>query len=195
MIPADCVLVDPCQVDESALTGERFFLQRARSHSCGVRHLVGHSQLAGFLLGESIPANRKRGEFVYSGSFCTKGSTTAVVEHTGVNTKFGRQAKLIASVAGEGHFERVLRRISYTLLVSAGIVIAAIIIIQFASGRRSGWSGVADVAGLALVLLIAALPVALQAVSTTTMALAARRLAADDGVICTKLTSIQDLAW
>jgi H+-transporting ATPase len=45
-----------------------------------------------------------------------------------------------------------------------------------------------------LVLLIASLPVALQAVSTTTMALAARELASEDGVICTKLSSIQDLA-
>ena len=89
----------------------------------------------------------------------------------------------------------MLRRISYTLLTGALLVIVCIVIIQFTSGRRAGLSGAADVAGLALVLLIAALPVALQAVSTTTMALAARRLAEDDGVIVTKLTCIQDLAW
>lgn len=165
-IPADCILVsEGCQVDESALTGE------------------------------SLPCNRKRGDPIFSGSFCTKGSSMAIVEHTGTRTKFGRQHALIASAQQQlGHFERILRKISYTLVGGALLVIVAIVIMQFASGRRQGLAGVMDVASLALVLLIAALPVALVAVSTTTMALAARRLASEDGVICTKLSAIQDLA-
>lgn len=163
-IPADAVLASPCQVDESALTGE------------------------------SLPANRKRGDAVFSGSFCTKGSTSAVVTATGVETKFGRSAALMSSVQSKGHYEAILRRIATLMLSCTGVVIAIIIVMQFASGRRAGLAGVEDVAALSLVLVIAALPVALAAVSTTTMALAARQLAHNEGVICTKLSAIQELA-
>ena len=67
IVPADARLLDgdPVEVDQSALTGE------------------------------SLPATRKSGEAVFSGSIVRQGEIDALVYATGANTYFGKTAQLV----------------------------------------------------------------------------------------------------
>ena len=71
IVPADARLLagDPVEVDQSALTGE------------------------------SLPAERKPGEAVFSGSIMRRGEIEAMVYATGANTYFGKTAQLVAGGA------------------------------------------------------------------------------------------------
>lgn len=78
----------------------------------------------------------------------------------------GKQAKLIGQAAaenGRGPFEKLLRRISFTLLGCAVAVILIIGVIQLIRGPRD-LDSLVQLANLVLVLLVASIPVAMQAV-------------------------------
>ncbi len=71
------------------------------------------------LTGESMPATKKPGDEVFSGSTCKQGEIEAVVIATGVHTFFGKAAHLVDSTNNVGHFQKVpLLRI--ILLISMG---------------------------------------------------------------------------
>jgi H+-transporting ATPase len=80
IIPADARLLDgdPLKIDQSALTGE------------------------------SMPATKKPGDEVFSGSTCKQGEIEAVIIATGVHTFFGKAAHLVDSTNNVGHFQKVL---------------------------------------------------------------------------------------
>jgi len=65
--------------------------------------LVGQSALTG----ESMPATKKPGDEVFSGSTCKQGEIEAVVIATGVHTFFGKAAHLVDSTHNVGHFQKV----------------------------------------------------------------------------------------
>ena len=60
------------------------------------------------LTGESMPATKKPGDEVYSGSTCKQGEIEAVVIATGVHTFFGKAAHLVDSTNNVGHFQKVI---------------------------------------------------------------------------------------
>lgn len=59
------------------------------------------------LTGESMPATKKPGDEVFSGSTCKQGEIEAVVIATGVHTFFGKAAHLVDSTNNIGHFQKV----------------------------------------------------------------------------------------
>src|SRR5208337_4210767 len=76
IVPADARLLagDPVEVDQSALTGE------------------------------SLPATRKSGEAIFSGSIIRQGEVGALVYATGANTYFGKTAELVQDAHTVSHF-------------------------------------------------------------------------------------------
>jgi len=84
------------------------------------------------------------------------------VTQTGLNTLVGKQAKLIGQASARGPFEMLLRKISFTLLGCAVSVILIIGIIQLVRGPRD-LDSLVQLANLVLVLLVASIPVAMQA--------------------------------
>jgi H+-transporting ATPase len=60
------------------------------------------------LTGESMPATKKPGDEVFSGSTCKQGEIEAVVIATGVHTFFGKAAHLVDSTNNVGHFQKVI---------------------------------------------------------------------------------------
>jgi H+-transporting ATPase len=140
------------------------------------------------LTGESLPVEHKRGDAVYSGSILKRGEINAVVYATGPRTYFGRTAELVASARTRSHLQKAVLKIADYLLVVA--IILAAIIIGVAVGRGNPFL---EVLQFALVLTIAAVPVAMPAVLSVTMALGAKKLAANQAVV-TKLTSVEELA-
>jgi H+-transporting ATPase len=160
IVPADARLLDgdSIEVDQSALTGE------------------------------SLPATRKSGEAVYSGSIVRQGEIGALVYATGTNTYFGKTAELVQQAHTVSHFQRAVLKIGNYLIVLAVTLVAIIIAVAVFRGDP-----ILTTLQFALVLTVAAIPVAMPTVLSVTMAVGARLLAKKEAVV-TRLAAIEELA-
>ena len=160
IVPADARLLDgdPIELDESALTGE------------------------------SLPATRKPGEAVFSGSIVRRGEIGALVYATGTNTYFGKTALLVETAHTVSHFQKAVLKIGNYLILLAAVLVAAIIGVAIFRGDP-----ILTTLQFALVLTVAAIPVAMPTVLSVTMAVGARLLAKKQAIV-SKLVAIEELA-
>jgi H+-transporting ATPase len=140
------------------------------------------------LTGESLTVAKKPDDSVYSGSTIKHGESNGVVTSIGVKTYFGRTAQLVQLARPKLHVEEVISSVVKRLLVMVSALIAVAIVFSL---FRS--IGLLDVLPLVLVVLLSAIPVALPAMFTVTMALGAMELA-KKGVIVTRLSAAEDAA-
>ena len=142
------------------------------------------------LTGESLPVNREAGENLYANAIIKQGEMLARVTETGLNTYFGKTVGLVAKAEKEenGHFQKMVIKVG-DFLIFVTIFLITIII----------WHGVhnnepiLDLLIFSLILTISAIPVAMPAVLTVTMALGARVLATKEAIV-TKLSAIEEAA-
>jgi H+-transporting ATPase len=140
------------------------------------------------LTGESLPVEHKSGDVVYSGSILKQGEIDALVYATGNDTYYGKTAQLVASAETRSHLQRaVLKIANYLIIIAIGL---AVVILGVAFIRHDP---ILQVLQFALVLTIAAVPVAMPAVLSVTMALGSKVLAVKQAIV-TKLTSIEEMA-
>jgi H+-transporting ATPase len=160
IVPADARLLegDPVEVDQSALTGE------------------------------SLPATRKPGEAVFSGSIIRQGEIGALVYATGASTYFGKTAQLVQEAHTVSHFQRAVLEIGDYLILLAVALVAMIITVALFRGDP-----ILTTLQFALVLTVAAIPVAMPTVLSVTMAVGARLLAKKEAIV-TRLAAIEELA-
>lgn len=160
IVPADARLLDgePLQVDQSALTGE------------------------------SLPATRRCGEAVFSGSIIRQGEIDAMVYATGANTYFGKTAELVQATHSVSHFQQAVLKIGNVLIMLALALVTVIIAVALLRGDP-----LLTTLQFALVLTVAAIPVAMPTVLSVTMAVGARQLTMK-GAIVTRLAAIEELA-
>jgi H+-transporting ATPase len=160
IVPADARLLegDPVEVDQSALTGE------------------------------SLPATRKPGEAVFSGSIIRQGEIDAMVYATGANTYFGKTAQLVQEAHTVSHFQRAVLKIGDYLIILAVTLVVLILAVALFRGDP-----ILNTLEFALVLLVAAIPVAMPTVLSVTMAVGARLLAKKEAIV-TRLSAIEELA-
>jgi H+-transporting ATPase len=160
IVPADARLLegDPVEVDQSALTGE------------------------------SLPATRKPGEAVFSGSIIRQGESDAMVYATGANTYFGKTAQLVQEAHTVSHFQRAVLKIGDYLIILAVSLVVLILAVALFRGDP-----ILNTLEFALVLLVAAIPVAMPTVLSVTMAVGARLLAKKEAIV-TRLSAIEELA-
>ena len=160
IVPADARLLegDPIEVDQSALTGE------------------------------SLPATRKPGEAVFSGSIIRQGEIDALVYATGQNTYFGKTAQLVQEAQTVSHFQRAVLKIGNYLIILAVALVVLILAVALFRGDR-----MLTTLQFALVLTVAAIPVAMPTVLSVTMAVGARLLAKKEAIV-TRLAAIEELA-
>jgi len=142
------------------------------------------------LTGESLPVNKQVGETLYANAIIKQGEMIAKVTATALNTYFGKTVGLVAKAEKEesGHFQKMVIKVGDFLIFMTIFLIAIII-----------WHGVSkgepllDLLIFALILTISAIPVAMPAVLTVTMALGARVLASKEAIV-TKLSAIEEAA-
>jgi H+-transporting ATPase len=160
IVPADARLLegDPVEVDQSALTGE------------------------------SLPATRKSGEAVFSGSIIRQGEIDAMVYATAANTYFGKTAQLVQEAHTVSHFQRAVLKIGDYLIILAVSLVVLILVVALFRGDP-----ILQTVEFALVLLVAAIPVAMPTVLSVTMAVGARLLAKKEAIV-TRLAAIEELA-
>jgi H+-transporting ATPase len=140
------------------------------------------------LTGESLPVTRKTGEDVYSGSILKRGDIDAVVRATGGRTYFGKTAKLVESAQTVSHFQKAVLKIGNYLIVLAVALVVLIIAVALLRGDRF-----TTTLQFALVLTVAAIPVAMPTVLSVTMAVGARLLAKKQAIV-SRLVAIEELA-
>jgi H+-transporting ATPase len=142
------------------------------------------------LTGESLPVSKKGGELAYANTIVKQGEMLAVVINTGRNTNFQTVVSLVAKASLEerSHFQKMVIRIGNNLIL---ITIALItVIIMVALFRHQP---MLEIARFSLVLTVAAIPVALPAVLSVTMAVGAVNLARRQAIV-SRLTAIEELA-
>ena len=140
------------------------------------------------LTGESLPVERRPADPVYSGSIIRRGEIDGLVYATGKGTFYGKTAELVRTTETRSHLQRAVIKIADYLIAIA--VSLAVLILVVALFRHDP---LLDVLRFVLVLTIAAVPVAMPAVLSVTMALGARVLASKQAIV-TRLSSIEELA-
>jgi len=160
IVPADARLLagDEISVDQSALTGE------------------------------SLPATRKAGDAIFSGSIIRRGEIDALVYATGAKTYFGKTAELVETAVTVSHFQKAVLKIGDYLIVLAVVMVAVIVALSIYRGEA-----ILTTLQFALVLTVAAIPVAMPTVLSVTMAVGARKLAKKQAIV-SKLVAIEELA-
>jgi H+-transporting ATPase len=160
IVPADARLLegDSVEVDQSALTGE------------------------------SLPAEKKPGDPVFSGSIIRQGEIGALVYATGEDTYFGKTAQLVETAHTVSHFQKAVLKIGNYLIILAVALVAVIITVAIFRGDP-----ILTTLQFALVLTVAAIPVAMPTVLSVTMAVGARLLAKKQAIV-SKLVAIEELA-
>ena len=142
------------------------------------------------LTGESLPASKKVGEAAYANTIVKQGEMLAVVVNTGMLTNFSSVVSLVARAQLEerSHFQKMVIQIGNFLIL---ITIALVLLIIMVSLFRH--ENLIEIARFSLVLTVAAIPVALPAVLSVTMAVGAINLARRKAIV-SKLTAIEELA-
>jgi len=140
------------------------------------------------LTGESLPVSRKTGDVLYSGAVLKQGEANALAYATGKDTFFGRTAKLVETAQTVSHFQRAVLKIGDYLIVIAIILVTLILAVALFRG-----DDLLKTIEFALVLTVAAVPVAMPTVLSVTMAVGARLLALKQAIV-TRLSSIEELA-
>ena len=140
------------------------------------------------LTGESLPVTAGPGDAVYSGSVIKHGEIGALVYATGAGTYFGKTAELVQDARTVSHFQRAVLQIGKFLIILAVALVAVITVVSVIRGNR-----VLDTLQFALVLTVAAIPVAMPTVLSVTMAAGARLLAKKNAIV-SRLVAIEELA-
>lgn len=140
------------------------------------------------LTGESLPVDKQPGDTAYSGSIARLGEMTGLVTATGMNTFFGKTARLVQQARSVSHFQRAVLRIgNFLILVTIGLIAAIGVAALFRHAP------LIETAQFALILAVASIPVALPAVLSVTMAVGAEGLARLRAIV-SRLVSIEEMA-
>eukprot|EP00941_MAST-03F_sp_MAST-3F-sp1_P001184 g1184.t1 len=164
IVPADCILLD----------GKPLQVDRSA------------------LTGESLAATVRPGETVEMGCTIERGELEAIVQQTGAGTFFFFFSMMVGDTENVGRFQRVLFRVMLFLMAIA-VVLVAIILVKLLDRPDLTPSVVLQVVGVAVVILVASIPIAMQVVATVTMAVGASLLAREKAIVA-RLSAIEELA-
>ncbi len=140
------------------------------------------------LTGESLPVDKKVGDVIYSGSIAKQGEMLALVVAIGSDTYFGKTAKLVSTAETASHFQKAVLNIGDYLIYISLFLAAVLILVMAVKG-----TGFLTLLQFVLILVVAAIPVAMPAVLSVTMAIGAVALSRMKAIV-TKLESIEEMA-
>ncbi|HSO59514.1 MAG TPA: HAD-IC family P-type ATPase, partial [Desulfobacterales bacterium] len=162
-VPADSRLFESVnlQVEEAPLTGESVPIEKH----------------AGPINGELTIGDRKN--MVYAGTAATYGRGRAVVVATGMNTEFGKIARMIQTIeAGKTPMQENLNRLGHVLARAAFVIVALIVALGLFRGTPF-----IEMLIFGIALAVAVVPEALPAVVTISLALGVQRMVKRNALI------------
>jgi len=140
------------------------------------------------LTGESMEIEKKSDDLLYSGSVVKRGEANGIVVLTGVETYFGRTTELVQMARPKLHMEEVVSKVVKWLLVIVAVLLSLSLVFSMLKGTN-----LLEILPLMLVLLLGAIPVALPAMFTVSMAIGSMELV-KRGVLVTRLSASEDAA-
>ncbi|MBI4650402.1 HAD-IC family P-type ATPase [Candidatus Desantisbacteria bacterium] len=140
------------------------------------------------LTGESLEVEKNPKQIVYSGSIVSRGESSGIVVLTGINTYFGRTIQLVQIAKPRLHIEDIISKVVKWLLIIVAVLLSVVLVVSLLQGIK-----LLEVLPLMLVLLLGAIPVALPAMFTVSMALGSLELV-KKGVLVTRLSAPDDAA-
>ena len=139
------------------------------------------------LTGESLPVSKKAGDVAYANTIVEQGEMLAVVVNTGTRTAFAEVVSLVAKAGLEerSHFQTMVIQIgNFLILVTLALVALIVMVALFRH------QSLLEIARFSLVLTVAAIPVALPAVLSVTMAVGALNLARRQAIV-SRLSAVE----
>lgn len=173
IIPADCRVVESAnlRIQEATLTGESDAVEKN----------------ANFLSTEDLPLG-DRSNMAYMGTIVTYGRGQALVIATGMKTELGKIASMLQNVEQEiTPMQKRLDQVGRSLIFGIVLFVAAIFILGLLRGENLQLMLLTSVS-----LAVAAVPEALPAVVTITLALGAQRMLSRQALI-RKLPAVETL--
>ncbi len=140
------------------------------------------------LTGESLPVEKHEADLAYASSIVRQGEMNGVVAQTGMSTFFGKTTKLVEEAESGSHFQKAMVKIGDYLIVIAAVLVA----ITAAVGLFRQQSAL-ELLQFGLVLIVAAIPAAMPAVLSVSMAVGAEALAKKEAIV-SKLVAIEEMA-
>merc|ERR1711871_719965 len=139
------------------------------------------------LTGESLPVTLYEGDKTLMGSTVVRGETEGTVEFTGVDTFFGKTAALLASTEELSNVQLLLISIVRNLTILS--LVMCFMVMLYVNTIVTFMEALSFV----VVLMVASIPMAMEIVTTTTLALGSKELT-KHGAIVTRLAAIEDMA-
>jgi len=139
------------------------------------------------LTGESLPVIMYEGDECKMGSTVARGETEATVTSTGANTFFGKTASLLQADNEYSNLQKMLIKV-ISVLVVISVILCTIVffyLVKITTVRES--------LSFVVVLMVASIPMAIEIVTTTTLALGSKELS-HEGAIVKRLAAIEDMA-
>jgi H+-transporting ATPase len=140
------------------------------------------------LTGESLPVERHASDVAYASSIVRQGEMDAVVTTTGMKTYFGRTTKLVEEADQRSHFQKAIIKIGDYLIAIAAVLVSITVAVGLLRHQ-----GLPELLQFGLVLTVAAIPAAMPAVLSVSMAVGAEALAKKEAIV-SKLVSIEEMA-
>jgi len=140
------------------------------------------------ITGESMLSSKKKGDMLFSGSVIKNGECSAVVTATGVNTFFGKTIRLVQMAKPHLHMEEVVANVVKILFSLVLVFVGITISLSLLRGET-----IVSMLPLILILLVTAVPVAMPAMFTVSMAKGSQQLAAK-GILVSRLSATEDAA-
>ena len=142
------------------------------------------------LTGESLTVEKKKGQIVYSGSIIRRGEANCIIYKTGRNTYFGKTLELVSTARPKLHIEEITNKVIFELLIIVLIFGGLTLLFSFLYVHNLEFI-LSTVLPLIISLLLFAIPVALPAMITVTLAVGSMELS-KKGALITRLSAIED---
>ena len=140
------------------------------------------------LTGESLPVEKHQSDLAYASSIVRQGEMNGVVVATGMETYFGKTTKLVEGAETKSHFQRAIVKIG-DYLIEIAVVLVTITTLVGLYRQLAPF----DLLQFGLVLIVAAIPAAMPAVLSVSMAVGAEALAKKEAIV-SKLVAIEEMA-
>jgi H+-transporting ATPase len=140
------------------------------------------------LTGESLPVEKHLSDVAYASSIARQGEMNAIVVSTGMRTYFGKTTKLVEEAKTGSHFQKAIIKIGDYLIFLAVALVIVIFLVSIFRGQD-----ILEIIQFSLVLTVAAIPAALPAVLSVTLAIGAIALAKKEAIV-SKLVTIEEMA-
>jgi len=140
------------------------------------------------MTGETLPVAIHERQLAKQGATVARGEHQATVVLTGKNTFFGKTAAMLDNDSERTNLQKLLLRIVIILSVMALVMGTTCFVFLMVTGED-----VKEALSFAVVVIVASIPMAIEIVVTTTLALGSRSMSSF-GAIVSRLSAIEDLA-